>query len=124
MRNRTWGAGRWITALALVIGLVVGTYAFTAANTVPATKAGDGSGAITGYTVTNVHYTLSGADFTNIDTVSFTVDSAPPSGSTMKAQLVSGGTWYSCTNVTTTVTCTTTGATVVPANQLRIVIAD
>jgi hypothetical protein len=118
------GAGRWIAVLALAIGLVVGTYAFTAANTVPDTKAGDGSGAITGYIVTNVHYTLSGANFSNIDTVTFTVDSAPPSGSTIKAQLVSAGTWYSCTNVTTTVTCTTTGATVVPANMLRIVIAD
>jgi hypothetical protein len=118
------GAGRWIAVLALAIGLVVGTYAFTAANTVPPTKAGDGSGAITGYTVSNVHYTLSGTDFSNIDTVAFTVDTAPPSGSTMKAQLVSGGSWYSCTNSTTTVTCTTTGATVVPANMLHIVIVD
>ncbi len=126
MRNRTWRAGRWIALLALVIGLVVGTYAFTAANTVPDTKAGDGSGTITGYAVSSVHYTLNGTDPSKVDAVAFTVNSTPVSGSTMKVQLVSGGTWYTCTNVVTAVSCTTTSpqATVVPADQLRVVIAD
>jgi hypothetical protein len=126
MRNRTWKAGRWIALLALVIGILVGTYAFTAANTVPDTKAGDGSGTITGYVVTGVHYTLNGTDPSKVDAVAFTVDSTPVAGSTLKVQLVSSGTWYTCTNVATAVSCTTTSpqATVVPANQLRVVIAD
>ena len=46
--------------LAGVLG--VGMYAYTAANVVPASKAGDGAGAITGYTITNVDYVLNGTN--------------------------------------------------------------
>jgi hypothetical protein len=118
------GAARWIAVLVITVGLVAGVYAFTAANTVPATKAGDGSGAITGYTVSNVHYVLNGSDVSKIDSVTFDVDTAPGSGATIKIQLVSAGSWYSCTNISTAITCTTTSpqATVVPADQLRVVI--
>lgn len=103
------------------------SYASAAANTVPDTKAGDGAGTISGYTVTNVAYTLDGADPQNIDQVDFDLDSTPDAGSTMKIRLVSAGSdWYTCTNVTTAITCVTTApqATVATADELRVVIAD
>jgi uncharacterized protein YpuA (DUF1002 family) len=108
----------------VVLVLAAATYAFAAANTVPASKAGDGSGDITGYTVSAIHYTLNAAP-TTIDTVTFTLDTAPVAGSTIKIKLVAAGsTWYSCTNVTTAVTCTTTGAPVLIADSLQVVTAQ
>jgi hypothetical protein len=126
MRHRRSSIGHWAAVLALTAALVAGVYAFTAANTVPTSKAGDGSGAISGYVLSSVHYNLNASSPQNIDSVTFTVDSAPPSGSTIKAQLDPAGSWYTCTNVTTSVTCTTTSpqATVAAATQLRVVIAQ
>jgi hypothetical protein len=49
-----------LLALALLVGVAI--YAFAAANTVPATRAGDGSGAISGYTASSVVYTLNSSD--------------------------------------------------------------
>jgi hypothetical protein len=107
--------------------ILAGSYAFTAANTVPASKAGDGSGAVTGYTVSNVHYTLNGTDPSKIDAVSFTLNTAVAAGGTLKITLDGGTNWFSCTVNTTTPSCTTTGAgqpTVLAAANLRVVAAD
>ena len=99
--------------------------ALAAANTVPATSAGDGNGTISGYTITNVHYNLNASDPSTIDSVTFTVNSAIPAGGTVKIQLVSAGTWYTCTvSGGTNVTCTTTGASVSTATTLRVVAAQ
>lgn len=53
MRPRTFAA------VAIAMLLSGGSYAFTASNTVPATTAGTGTAAISGYTVANVSYTMS-----------------------------------------------------------------
>ena len=110
----------------LVAGAIIAAVgAFTASNTVPPSKAGAGSGAISGYTVSSVHYTLGATDPTQIASVGFNLDTAPVAGSSIKIKLVSSGsTWYSCTNATTAVTCTTTGATVASADSLTVVVAD
>jgi hypothetical protein len=98
--------------------------AYAAANTVPASKAGDGSGAISGYTVSAIHYVLNSTP-TTIDSVTFTLNSAPVAGSTIKIKLVAAGsTWYTCSNVTTAVTCITTGASVSTADMLEVVVSD
>jgi hypothetical protein len=99
-------------------------YAFTAANTVPGTNAGSGSGAISGYTATNVTYTLNATNPQNLDQVAFTI--SPTTTATVKVQLVSGGSWYSCTNSSGSVTCATTSpqATAASANQLTVVAAQ
>jgi hypothetical protein len=104
----------------LVLALSGFTYAFAATNTVPATYAGDGSGTISGYTVTNVHYDLNATTPTTIDSVTFTLDAA---ATTVKIKLVaSGSTWYSCSNTTgTNWSCTTTGASVSAADSLEVV---
>lgn len=126
MRSRRTSIGRLAT-VALVSGAIVaGTYAFTAANTVPATKAGDGQGTVTGYVLSSVHYNLNATNPANIDSVTFTLDSTPVAGSTLRAQLAPAGSWYTCTNAAAAVTCITTTpqATVLAATNLRVIIAD
>jgi hypothetical protein len=115
--------------VALGFGAIVAVTAsgFAAANTVPASKGGDGAGTISGYTVSNIKYTLNASDPRNVDSVTFDVDTAPPAGATKKIKLVAAGsTWYTCTNVTTAFTCATTSpqATVATADELRVVIAQ
>ena len=102
----------------------VAGFAFTASNTVPDTKAGDGTGTVSGYVVSSVHYALKASDPTKVDSVAFTLDSAPIAGSTIRTKL--DGAWYSCTNVTTAVTCNTTSgpATVLGTASLQVVVAD
>ena len=107
-----------------LVAIGVAGFAFTAANTVPNNKAGDGSGTVTGYVVSSVHYGLNATDPAKADSVTFTLDSTPVAGSTLKTKV--GATWYTCTNVTTAVTCATTSpqATVAPITSLQVVVAD
>lgn len=117
-----WRSISGLAAVAAAVG--IGGLAFTASNTVPGTKAGDGSGAVSGYTISGVHYALQSADPTKFDTVTFNLDATPASGSTIKVKV--GGSWYSCTNVTTAVTCNTSGGSpsVQPTTSLQVVVAD
>lgn len=111
-------------ALVAILVLATVSYAFAASNTVPATKAGDGTGTVSGYTVTSVVYTLNGTDPNTLDSVSFDLGAAAATGK-VQAQLVSSGTWYTCTLDTGTVwICDTTGLTVSSINQLRVVAAS
>ena len=114
---------RYVVALIAAVCVAAGAYAFTASNTVPSSNAGSGSHAISGYAVTNVAYTLNSTTPTDLDAVAFTLDAA---AGTVKAQVVSGGTWYACSNGGSgnDWTCDTTlgtQATVAPANQLTVV---
>jgi hypothetical protein len=108
---------------ALVVAGVVGSaaYAFTATNTVPASTAGSGSGAISGYTVSAIAYTLNATTPTNLDSVAFTI--APTTASVVKIQLAAAGSWYTCANAAGSVTCNTTSpqATVAAATNLTVV---
>ena len=107
-----------ITIIAAVgIGLLIagGAYAFTASNTVPNATVGAGTGAVSGYTITAMHYSLDATTPTNIDSVSFTISPVVPSTSSGKvvisAALSTGGpNSYTCTTDTTgaSVTCATT----------------
>jgi len=126
MSNRTIRGRTVASAAAVAAAVGVAGFAFTAGNTVPATRAGDGTNEITGYTVSAVHYTLDSADPDLIDAVSFDVDTAPVAGSTLRAQLVDGGAWYTCTFSGVAVSCPTTTpqATVLASEDLRVVIAQ
>ena len=126
---------RFVTAGAIAAVIALAGTAFTASNTMPAeTQAGDGARAITGYTVTNVHYGLNGTDPTLVDEVTFDLDSTPVAGSTITIQLASGSFWYACTNAGASVTCPTTDdlttvltdeqADVAGSTNLRVVVAD
>ena len=122
----TAARSQWLWAMVLAAALAAGAYAYTASNTVGASQAGDGSGAITGFVVSSVKYNLNASNPSNIDSVTFSLDSSPAAGSTLKAQLAPAGSWYTCTNVSTSVTCAVTSpqATVAAATSLRVVIAQ
>lgn len=106
--------------------LLAGGWSFTASNTVPASKAGDGSGVITGFVLSSVRYNLNATNPANITSVTYSLDSTPPAGSTIRTQLFAAGAWYTCTNIGSNVTCATTApqATVATATDLRVVIAQ
>lgn len=106
----------------VVIVLAAAAYAFAAANTVPATKAGSGAGAITGYTVSAITYTLNAADPTTLDAVNFTLSAA---ATQVKVRLVDAGSWYTCTLVSgNDWTCATTGLLVSTMDNLTVVAAS
>ncbi len=87
---------RTILVLLAAGALSLFTFAFTAANIVPGSKAGDGAGAITGYTVSNVQYTLDATNPANIESVAFTLDAA---AGTVRAKLIAAsGTYTTCAN--------------------------
>ncbi len=112
----------FVIVLAVLV-FATAAYAFAASNTVPSSYAGEGSSAISGYTVTNLAYTLNAATSSNIDAVTFTLSAA---ATNVKASLVPG-TYYSCTNTSgNNWSCATTApqATVAAATTLDIIARD
>ncbi len=106
---------RFVVGLVAALSIAGGAYAYTAANTVPTSTAGAGSGTVSGYTVTNLHYTLNTTTPANIDSMTFTVSPVIPSTGSGKvavsAALTTGGpNGYTCSTNTAgdTVTCATT----------------
>ena len=121
MRHMLLLRRRLVLATVAALVLSAGAYAYTASNTVPSGTAGEGSAAISGYSVSGVAYSLNAGTPTNIDAVSFTV--SPAQATTVKMQLASGGAWYPCTNTSGSVSCSTTSpqATVGGVSQLSVV---
>jgi hypothetical protein len=118
---------RFIPAIMLVLILAAAAFAFAAANVVPETGAGDGSGTISGYTVSNIHYNLNAGNPANIDSVQFTL--APTAGAqaptSVRVQLNGAGSWYTCNLAAGTWTCPLgAGFTVLSATNLRVVAAE
>lgn len=106
----------------VVLVLATSAYAFAATNTVPASRAGEGSGAISGYTVSNIVYTFDTANPSNLTQVAFDLDAA---AATVKVSLTAAGTLQSCANPSTTHwTCALTGVTVTSASSLRVVASE
>lgn len=110
-------------AVALLVAAFIAfcAYAFMASNTVPGSYAGDGSSSISGYTISNVSYTLNSTDPSTLDAVGFTI--SPTAAATVKITL-DGSTWYDCANSPPgTVSCDVTAdhPTVLSAANLRVV---
>jgi len=106
--------------------LAVVTYGFAASNNVPASNAGDGQAAISGYAVSNVHYTLNSSNPSTIDTVTFTLAPAMVAGGQTRISLDGGTTWLAagaCSGAGT-ITCTATGTSVLSLDNLRVVAAQ
>ncbi len=118
---------RTVIAVLAVLLIMIAAYAYAAANEVPETGAGDGSDIISGYTVTNVHYTLDNANPANISSVSFNIDPSAGAGPVgdVRVQLVTAGSWFNC-NVTggNQATCTISGVTALAADQFRVVAVE
>ena len=107
--------------------VVAGVFVSTASNTVPETSTGEGTNTISGYAVSDPHYTLNTSNPSQIDAVAFDLDSTPPAGSAIRVRLVSSGSdWYSCTNSGVAVSCATTSpaASVASADELTVVVAQ
>lgn len=127
-------SGRKVLAAVAVAGALSTTVAFTASNTVPASNAGSGSGAISGYTVSAVDYNLVSADPTKLASVTFSLNGNVATSYDTKIQLSSGGSWFDCTEGTydsvgdkTPATCTFTSGsepTVASATNLTVVVAQ
>jgi hypothetical protein len=104
-----------ILLLLFVLVLAAILYAFTAANVVPATVAGEGRGAVTGHTVSNITYdTLGGLDTDpgTLEAVTFDIDVA--AGEAYLGLDTDGnGTvdrWWACTGGPTAWSCDVTAA--------------
>lgn len=97
--------------------LVVGAHALTASNTGAVTKAGLGSGNISGYAVTNVQYTNSDDTIT---AVQFNLDAA---AGAVSVRLVSTGSFSDCggSGVSNLVSCTGLSVPAADADQLTVV---
>lgn len=120
-----------VTALAI---FAVGGAAFTAANTVPQTSAGEGANTISGFTITNVAYNLDNTNPTNILTVTFTATA--DNGDAVNTALTIyvefdnlSGNWYQCTRIggvapAHNISCDTTAANPNAAVQLTVPNAD
>ena len=112
---------RAIIVFSFAAAIALATFAFTASNVVPGTKAGKGEGTISGYTVSNVAYTLAASSPANIDSVAFTLSAA---ATTVKAKLVQASSTYTSCSVTggTSVTCDfSPDVAVLSADELSVV---
>jgi len=121
MQKRLSKRPRLVAAIVAASVLGIGTYAFTATNTVPASYAGSGSGTISGYTVSSVQYVLATANPSNIDKVTFTLDA---SATVVKAKLLSSSSTYTDCTISggTSVTCDfSPDVSVTSADQLAVV---
>jgi hypothetical protein len=104
MKRAFIGRAQLVGVLVVLAALGTGMYAFTATNTVPGSSAGSGSGAISGYTVSGVAYSLNATTPTDIDSMTFTLNA---NASTVKAKIVSGSSTYTSCSVSggVNVTC-------------------
>lgn len=115
LRPRSFG----MIVLALILAASV--YGFANSNTVPGTYAGDGNNTISGYTVTNVAYSVYGdSDPTDIDGISFDLDA---NAGSVYVSFDNGTTWHDCSpgTPTTTISCSGFSESVLGATQLRII---
>jgi phage-related tail protein len=120
---------RQALAAAAAIGLAAaGGSAFTAGNSVPtSTRVGQAAQVTSGYAVSNVTYTLDAnlGDGTGDDVVEVSMTVAPDNGGTVNAKqvrvrVVSGSTYYTCTNATpATSTAWTCALPNLPASTLN-----
>lgn len=111
-------------AFAAVLAVVAAaSYGFAASNTVPASRAGDGSAAVSGYTVTNVHYTLNSINPQQLAAITFTISPAVPASGTIRVSTDGGATWTAPCTTGTSITCTST-ASVASITGLRVVAAQ
>lgn len=131
------GPQRRLGALLLPMVLATGAYGLTASNTVPDNDAGDGTQAVTGYTVSVIDYNLNATNPYNIDSVDFLLtanDGSYERPDTIKVRLDSDtAVWYACdgqndaTATAETFDCDTTvgtQATVANTDELRVVAAE
>lgn len=114
-------------ALVALLAFVLGTTAFAYAASITfngasnAGAAGQGSGDISGYNVTNIHYTLDGSDPAQITGVTFSL--TPDTASTVEAKITGMTNWVACTGGASPWSCAVTGNAQAAVN-LQVAAAD
>ena len=110
---------RILALLVLAVVMSAATYGFAAANTVPAGVAGEGMGAISGYTVSNIVYTLNSSNPTQFASVSFDLNA---NATDVYAGLGNGSGiyWTSCTGGPTAFSCSLAGSSVSVAGATEL----
>lgn len=90
-----------VLVIALAIFVIAGSaYAFAAANTVPASTAGSGTSAVSGYTVSGILYDLDATDPTIVDAITFSISPDTGSDKAVAVFIQADSTdpaWTSCT---------------------------
>jgi len=114
---------RLVLVALLAFVLATSAFAYAATITFPggAGRAGEGTGAISGYAVSNVKYTLDDSEPANITGVEFTL--SPDTATTAKARINGMASWATCTKGTTTWTCPVSGGAQA-ATQLKVAAAE
>ena len=91
-----------IASALIILTISAVAYGYAAANVVPESGIGDGSGTVSGYTISNIDYTLLSSDPSSLTSVSF--DVAPTSGASaatdVRITVDNGTTWVTCTGPT------------------------
>ncbi len=111
---------RFVPVLILIAILATAAFAFAASNTVTTSYAGDGTGTVSGYTVT-VGYTLNATNPANIDTANLTLNQP---ANTVHVRVNAAGSWIACTGSGTTWSCNLTGTSVLSLTSLQVVAAQ
>jgi len=127
---QAFGRSFWLTVIGAVAAIAFTGTAFTASlagtqtsNTATATTV------IGAYNVTTVAYTLNATTSTNIDAITFKIVAPGAQPTFVKAQAVTGGTFYNCTTLlvvadyNATCASTTPQLTVAAANSMTIVVS-
>lgn len=114
---------RRLVISAAIAAVAAASYGFAAGNTVPGSRAGDGSAAVSGYTVTNVHYNLNASNPQQLSSVTFTISPAVPPTGTVRVSTDGGATWGATCTTGASITCTTS-ASVASVTGLRVVAAQ
>jgi hypothetical protein len=81
--------------------------------------AGEGSAAISGYTISGVHYLPADANPANLADVTFSIQ--PFDAGTVKIQLTPNGHTYDCTNAAGAVTCPISALPIEAAAELNVI---
>ncbi len=94
---------RILIVVVLALVLIGAMDALTASNTIPPSSAGEGSGVVSGYTISAISYNLNGANSSNIDFVTFTATSdggsLAPALTTIDVEFDAGAGFYTCTRI-------------------------
>jgi hypothetical protein len=132
MTNKVFRPRNFLVVIMLLV-LAAVAYGFAATNNVEGSAAGDGSEAVSGYDITNIHYVLDSGNPALVSSVQFQMaveaGGAGDDAATVYVELDSdAGNWYSC-NVSSypTVTCDLSGGSVSVGStftELRVVAAQ
>ncbi len=125
--------GPVLAVIAAIAVFSVGGAAFTAANTVPTSSAGDGAGTVSGFTVTAVAYVLNTTTPSDVDTITLTATADNGNTNNPTQMFIrpdsSGSEYYTCTRTGGVAPAHDLSCDVTPANatsnvQLTVLAVD